>query len=313
MQVVPGPEVQPFPTMDFEAALQLATAANRQIDPGKLNELIANARTYAESLVIPAGDSSVAAMLPGGSYPLGVSAANIPVRVIHYKQIGTETPVRIITVPNAANPDASVPLGSPDGISTADDDTSLYEIQFVADPLGDTLLYVSTSLTLEEPMDTLLQFQGSVVVNGAVTVHAATEFLSWHNRTGPKFVPLGHTLYTPIAATLEQAEVGQPFDIIYSSWQALVANGKIKIDSSGNGFGGPVHVEGGIYTVAESHFHKSNAYEASYAVGTEIADTIHNCQWFSFAYDPQSRSAGGLYSRAAGRVPLQVIRWEDRF
>ncbi|MCZ6857217.1 MAG: hypothetical protein O7F70_04400 [Gemmatimonadetes bacterium] len=313
VQVIPEPKVQPFPTLDFKAAHDAAIAADRQITATALTTLISNARTYAASLVIPGGDSSVTAMLPAGSYPGSVSAASIPIRVIHYRQIGTVTPVRSIAVPNGTNPDASVPLGSPDGTSTAADGTSLYEIQFVGDPLADTLLYVLSSLTLQEPTTTLLQFQGSLVVNGAVTIHAPTEFLAWHNRTGPKFVPLGQTLYGPVATTLAQAAAGQPYDVIYSNWPAIAANGKVKVDSSGAGLGGPVHIEGGVYTPAESHFHKSDPYESSYAVGSEIADTIHNCQWFSFAYDPRAQLTIGLYSKAAGRVQLQVIRWEDRF
>ena len=313
VQVVPEPKVEPFPTLDFQAAHQAAIAADRQITAIALTTLISNARTYADSLVIPAGESSVTAMLPAGSYPGGASAASIPIRVIHYKQIGTAIPARSIAVPNGTDPNRIVPLGSTDGTSTAAADTSLYEIQFVGDQLADTLLYVLDSLTLEEPPTTLLQFQGSLVVNGGVTIHAPTEFLAWQNRTGPKFVPLGQTLYAPVATTLAQAAAGQPYDVIYSNWLAIAANGKIKIDSSGAGLGGPVHIEGGVYTPAESHFHKSNLYESSYAVGSEIADTIYNCQWFSFAYDPRARLTIGLYSKAAGRVKLEVIRWEDRF
>ena len=60
--------------------------------------------------------------------------------------------------------------------------------------------------------------------------------------------------------------------------------------------------------VAESHFHKSELYETSYAVGSEIADTIHNCQWFSFAYDPQAKRTLGFYSKATGRAMLSVIQ-----
>lgn len=34
--------------------------------------------------------------------------------------------------------------------------------------------------------------------------------------------------------------------------------------------------------------------------------------WGTPAYDPQAQVTIGLYSKAAGRVLLQVIRWEDQ-
>jgi hypothetical protein len=131
------------------------------------------------------------------------------------------------------------------------------------------------------------------------------------------FVSPGQSLYTDtngnstVATTLAQAAAGQPYDVVYSNYPALAANGKIKIDSSGSSQGGPVHIEGVVYSVAESHLHKSDARESAYAVGSEIADVVHNCQWFSFAYDPRSVRTLGLSSRVAGRVRLQVIRIEE--
>ena len=41
----------------------------------------------------------------------------------------------------------------------------------------------------------------------------------------------------------------------------------------GSGKGGPVHIEGTVYSVAESHIHKSEPYQSSYAVGSEIAES----------------------------------------
>jgi len=143
------------------------------------------------------------------------------------------------------------------------------------------------------------------------------EMLAWQNRTGPSFVSPGQSLYTDtngnstVATTLAQAAAGQPYDVVYSNYPALAANGKLKIDSSGSSQGGPVHIEGVVYSAAESHLHKSDARESAYAVGSEIADVVHNCQWFSFAYDPRSVRTLGLSSRVAGRVRLQVIRIEE--
>ena len=253
IQMVPEPKVQPFPTLDFENALQVATAANRAITAAKLTALIDAADAYADTLA-----PGVTATLPAGEYPLGVSEVAIPIRVIHYLQ-DAGAAVRSIAIPNAAEPDKSVPLGSPDGIATAGDGTTLNEIQFLADGLTDTMLYVSDTVTLETPLTTLLQFQGAVVVNGAISVNAATEFLGWHNRMGDKFVPLGQTLYTPIAATAAQVADAANFDVVYSRWPALTANGKVNIKNSAADKGGPVHIEGGVYSVAESHFHKSRS------------------------------------------------------
>jgi hypothetical protein len=100
--------------------------------------------------------------------------------------------------------------------------------------------------------------------------------------------------------------------VIFSNWPALAANGRVKLGNSCGSSGGPVHIEGPVYSLAESHIHKSNTYESSYAVGSEIADVIHNCQWFSFAYDPRARFTLGLSGRVSGRSALQIIRLEER-
>jgi hypothetical protein len=322
VQTVPGPPVQAFPSFDFYGAQTLASAAGRQLTPIQLNQLIANAVTYAATLTIPGGNPRYAtARLPLGSYPAGVARDSVPVEVVHYKQQAGPAE-RSITIPNRTDPNRSIPLGSPDGVAKPATGTDLYEIRLLGSPVSDTLLYISGNLILKYAPTTLVQIQGSLIVNGSVTVHAATEILAWHNRMGPTLVPLDQSLYTDasgnstVATTVaeEQAMLGvnKKFDAIYSNWPAIAANGKIGIDSSPNPFGGPVHIEGAIYTVAESHIHKSNPYESSYAVGSEIADNIHNCQFFSFAYDPQAKKTLGLYNKTAGRVKLNVIRLEDR-
>jgi hypothetical protein len=324
VQIVPGPPIQAFPTFDFATAQSTASAAGRQVTPTQLTTLISNAQTCANAEASdgtgrqPGYGGAPAACSTATVYSgTGVSAATVPLQIIHYKTSVANPDPRSIAVPNATNPSAAVPLGSADGTSNPATNTNLYEIQVLGNPLADTVLYVSGSLTLEQPTTTLLQFQGSLIVNGAITIHTPSEFLAWDNRTGSTFVPLGQSLYTDasgnptVATTLSQAAAGQPYDIIYSNWPAIAANGAMHVDDSPNGDGGPVHIEGPVYSVAESHFHKSNANESSYAVGAEIADTIHNCQWFSFAYDPRAKSTLGLSDKAAGRAKLQVIRIED--
>lgn len=321
VQAVPAPQIQAYPTFDFATAQSTASAAGRELTPGQLTTLINNAQTFADGLPV-CGTPCLPTPLPAASYPAGVSAATVPVNVTHYQTSAANPHPRDIRVPNGTNPDAYVPLGSPSTSATQPTnpatDTNLYEIAFVGNPLSDTMLYVKGGVTLMGPTTTLLQFQGALTVNGPLEVHTPLEVLAWHNRTGPNFVPLGQSLYTDangnstVAKTLAEAAAGQPYDVIYSHWPAIAANGGIKFSSSSGGQGGPVHIEGAVYTVAESHFHKSDPFESSYSVGSEIADVIHNCQFFSFAYDPQAKTTIGFFNKAAGREKLQVIRLEDR-
>lgn len=327
-QVTPGPEIKPFPTFDFNLAQTTAAAAGRQMTPTQFLRLIANAQDCAVAMAadgtarLPGYAGAPAACLNGPVYAAtGVTQANVPLEIVHYRTntAGVTCPSscpapRSINVPNAANPTQSVPLGSANGVANAANNTDLHEIRLLGDGvLQNSMFYISGALTLTRPTTTLLQIQGGLIVNGAVTLNAPVELMAWRNRTAPNFVPLGQTLYETIASTAAETAEGQPFDVIYSNWPALAANGKLNIKDSG-AFpdGGPVHIEGAVYTPSESHFHKSDAYESSYAVGSEIADTIHNCQWFSFAYDPQAKKTLGLFGSSAGRERLQVIRLEDR-
>ena len=82
---------------------------------------------------------------------------------------------------------------------------------------------------------------------------------------------------------------------------------KIKIDGAGSSKGGPAHIEGVVYTVDESHLHRSDPREMAYSVGGQIADVVHNCQFFSFVYDPAARATSGFYQRISGRPILKII------
>ena len=72
------------------------------------------------------------------------------------------------------------------------------------------------------------------------------------------------------------------------------------------------HIEGVVYTNSESHLHRSDPWAPAFAVGSEIADTIHNCQFFSFAYDPEALNASGFYGRSSGRPYLKIIRISEQ-
>ena len=52
------------------------------------------------------------------------------------------------------------------------------------------------------------------------------------------------------------------------------------------GGGGPVHLEGVTYCMGTTHIHQTDPYDAVYFAGTEIADYIHNCEWFRQEYKP---------------------------
>ncbi len=307
MQVDPAPKIQPFPSFDFGGVANDATAAGRNLTALQLTELLNNARAFALTLV--GGNLNTPIPLLPASYPAGVSPANVPVSVIHHS-----SPVvsnhRKVRVPDADNPGLAVDVGSPDGVAQGPNDT--YEIILEGNPLpdNDSVLYVIDPLAITLPTDTLMRLEGSIIVNGQFTLHAASEILAWENRSAPYFVPLGSTLYDFAQNMVDVANPNK--DIRYSRYPAIAANGPIKIDKSGAGMGGPTHIEGVVYSVAESHLHRSEARERAYSVGSEIADTVHNCEFFSFAYDPEARNVLGLYIRLSGRPRLQIVRLEDR-
>ena len=314
VQVQPPPGLQPFPSFDFASVGATAATAGRSLTAAQFTTLLNNARAYALTLTGAADLTTDLTNvqfrpLPAGQYPVGISDANVPVSVVHYKS-ADPAQHRKIHVPNVDNPGMTVELGSPDGVAAGPADT--YEIIFEGNPLPnvDSLIYVPDPLTISLATDTLMRMEGSLAVNGQFTLHAASEMLAWENRQAPWFVPLGTTLYD---FAQNAGDVANPAkDIRYYRYPAIAANGGIKIDKSGAGMGGPTHIEGAVYTVAESHLHRSDARERAYSVGSEIADTIHNCEFFSFAYDPEARSTLGFSNRLTGRPRLMIVRLEAR-
>ena len=252
--------------------------------------------------------------------------ADLPVRVMHRDSSNH----RKIRVPNGSNNDYVVELGSdssscpsyPCASGSGTDET--YEIIIVGDSLAnsDSVLYLNGNAEINMPADTLVRVEGSLIVNGAFELKSAAEQLAWENRQAPWFVPLDDSLYEnefPVgtdvdgpgfdfATTTTQVAHTDRYDIRYSRWPAIAANGKLKID----GNAGSAHVEGVVYTVSESHLHRSDPWAPAYSAGSEIADTIHNCQFFSFAYDPEALNALGFYERGSGRPYLKIIRLSEQ-
>jgi hypothetical protein len=238
---------------------------------------------------------------------------------------------RVVRIPNGDDPDYLVELGTvaagcptyPCAAGTGADET--YEIIFSWNGNGqpadtrfednDSVFYIEGDAVINQPFDTLVRIEGSLIVNGSIKVKSAVELLAWEDRQAPWFVPLNDSLYDNDADGLldfayNNTTANNPadFDIRWSRYPAIAANGKIKIEDSG----GPAHIEGIVYTISESHLHRSDPWAPAYSVGSEIADTIHNCEFFSFAYDPASRQAVGLYDRLSARPTLRVVRLDDQ-
>jgi len=285
--------------------------------------LMDNARDFA--VTQPASDTAVY-LLPAADYPGSLDEDDLPIEVMHRNS----TNHRIVRIPNGDNPDYLVELGTveagcptyPCAAGSGADET--YEIIFSWTGNGqpadtrfednDSVFYIEGDAEIDQPFDTLVRIEGSLIVNGSVDIKSAVELLAWEDRQAPWFVPLDDSLYDNDADGLadfatKNSEANDPanYDIRWSRYPALAANGKIKID----GNGGPAHIEGIVYTISESHLHRSDPWAPAYAVGSEIADTIHNCQFFSFAYDPASRQTLGLYDRLSGRPTLKIIRLQD--
>ncbi|UCF38423.1 MAG: hypothetical protein JSU96_06150 [Acidobacteriota bacterium] len=344
-QVQPAPTVWPFPSFNFDEALSVAQAQKRVMAAQEFESLAQAAYDYAKTLQCGGSDDQCNQLvsLPQTYYPSSVNKDFVPVNVIkHYTTTSNGVPRRFIRVPNADMPDTLIEVGSHDGVSEGLDTT--YEVIFEGDPLpdNDTVFYLDGDLELSLPGECPVRIEGSLIVDGSVTILGSAEILAWENRNSPWFVPLGESLYQ-FALTLDQVGPGDGFydtstptsgdcgglpcpplfDVRYSRYPAIAANDTFRVvggayrDDSGSltfaqAAGGPVHIEGVVYSVAESHLHRSEFEAAAYAVGSEIADIVHNCQFFSFAYDPEAKDTFGFENRVTGRVQLTVVRYSEQ-
>jgi len=62
-----------------------------------------------------------------------------------------------------------------------------------------------------------------------------------------------------------------------------------------------------VYTLSQIHVHQSDPYNAVYFAGTEIADDIHNCQWFRQEYKAYPLVMG--LNDSGGGVGQIVSNW----
>ena len=330
-QEIPGPPLKEFPIFELAEVKDLADAAGRSMTEAEFTTLMDNARAFADT---QAASDSVVYLLPasdgacggGDCYPGSLDEGDLPIEVMHRNS----TNHRVVRIPNGDNIDYFVELGTdgatcptyPCAAGTGADET--YEIIFSWTGSGqpadsrfednDSVFYIEGDTVINQPFDTLVRIEGSLIVNGSVKVKSAVELLAWEDRQAPWFVPLNDSLYdndadglADFATNNTTANNPADYDIRWSRYPAIAANGKIKIE----GNSGPAHIEGIVYTISESHLHRSDPWAPAYAVGSEIADTIHNCQFFSFAYDPVARQSLGLYDRLSARPTLRVVRLDD--
>lgn len=140
---------------------------------------------------------------------------------------------------------------------------------------SNTIFYVKGSVALTADCNALLVIYGGLVVEGSVTVKAPLE------------------LYAG------------------ASTPAIAATGKIDITDKDHtdGNGGPVNIKGIVYTLAECHIHQTDPYNAVSILGIEVAQYIHNCEWFSFTYAPWMGVTG--FSSGTGEQSLTVSRWRE--
>jgi len=322
-QAIPGPPLKEFPIFELYEVKEIADAAGRSMTASEFTTLMDNARDFA--VTQPASDTAVY-LLPAADYPGSLDADDLPIEVMHRNS----TNHRVVRIPNGDNIDYFVELGTveagcptyPCAAGTGADET--YEIIFSWTGSGqpadtrfkdnDSVFYIEGDMVINQPFDTLVRVEGSLIVNGSAHVKSAVELLAWEDRQPPWFVPLDDSLYDndadgflDFAYNNTTANNPADFDIRWSRYPALAANGKIKID----GDRGPAHIEGTVYTISESHLHRSDPWAPAYSVGSQIADTIHNCEFFSFVYDPAARQTVGLYDRLSARPTLRVVRLQD--
>ena len=95
--------------------------------------------------------------------------------------------------------------------------------------------------------------------------------------------------------------------------QVLMATpGKIDITDKdhSDGEGGPVYMEGVVYTMSQIHVHQTDPYNAVFFAGTEIADYIHNCEWFRQEYKAYPKILG-LGDSGEGASDIIVRHWHE--
>ncbi len=150
--------------------------------------------------------------------------------------------------------------------------------------------YIEGGIDLLLPSNEVLYLEGCLVSPAFVYIHA------------PYFQK----------SIIDRNNDGDYDDLVDFALPAIIAGTKIKIDKTGtSGMGGPVHIEGVVYTTGESHLHKSFPYETAYIKGTEIADTVHNCQFFSFEYWPAVKSVKIFSPVQSGKVLTNTLLWQE--
>ena len=137
--------------------------------------------------------------------------------------------------------------------------------------VSDSMFYITGSLSLSFGYDTVLIFRNcSLIAEGAIAFACPVEFY------GPE---------TEIAiATMNKLDI--------------------------TGSKGPARIEGVTYSMGATHIHQTDKYGSVYFAGIEIADYIHNCEWFQMEYRPYP-NVNGLNDSSVFGNTLKVYGWRE--
>jgi hypothetical protein len=263
-------------------------------------------------------------------------------KTTYAQSVGPPPNYRYIHIPNPSDIDQRFPVGDQnanqkiDGGEHLNADIHTLDALHVNDFTYDNVYFVEGSLTLTYPIDDMVRIEGSLIVNGDLTIHAGGEILAYQERDS---CDSATTLVDATPADTNAISLldgngdgvkdtlcdldgdGSLYDFRnanptslgtkdehYSDFPAIVATTGLKIDKSS---GGPTHIEGTIYTPDESHLHRSQVYEKAFVMGSEIADTVHNCEYMSFLYDKEVKHTKGFAERLSGRQILEILSFDE--
>ncbi|MFC1709920.1 hypothetical protein ACFL2J_07695 [Candidatus Omnitrophota bacterium] len=209
-----------------------------------------------------------------------------------------------LPVPTPSDPNYSIKLGidndgvaedsaAGDWVSGATDIPLASKITTIGSKTDPVIIYSDAAIAFDIPTDQLLKIYGTLVSETSITIHAPLELYASQDANGD--------------GDYDDAE---DFN---SQQPAMVSAGRIKTDDKDHtdGIGGPVHFEGIIYSEAEIHMHQSDQFNSVYLKGSEICDTVHNCEWFSFVYDDIVQTTSYFTEASPNKIQLELISWEE--
>jgi hypothetical protein len=305
----PPPQIIPFPKFRFEEAKQIA------INHGTY---FPNNQAFLNYLMDPSRTK------------------------IFYQNSADPATWRVIDAPTPQDLDRRFPIGDLNGDQKLDpllEKHTVYVYELTAanpnDLTYDNIYYVEGSLKLAFDMRRMVRIEGSLIVTGSLDIECAGEFLQFEERDSvakDSVLRDANELDTNRSSILDGNGDGIPdrlcdldgdgslldfrsptasaitMDRHYSRYPAIVAGNDLKI---GGDKGGPVHIEGTMYTAGASHLHRSEAWGPVFVLGNEIADFIHNCEYISFQYDSEIRYTIGLGELLLERPDVRYYAFDE--